>query len=79
MATVADIGFIVHDWIFSAAHFKASLFLPIALERISASDSSQDELERKNKRAICLLITYQVICIVTTIAWIISSICLQTF
>ena len=40
LATVGDIGYIIHDGIFVEAHLKASLFLPIALDSINVSNGS---------------------------------------
>ena len=40
LATVGDIGLVIHDWIFTEAHLSAYLYLPIALDSISAKEGS---------------------------------------
>ena len=58
LATVGDVGLVIHDWIFTEAHFAASLYLPIALDHIGAKEGFQSELEKQNKRAKCWIIVY---------------------
>ena len=40
ISLLGEIGFVIHDWIFTEIHFKASLSLPIALDSLSAEEGS---------------------------------------
>ena len=74
MASIGDVGFVIHDWIFAEAHLAASLFLPIALDSISNQENSIDQLDNRNKSAKRWLLAYNVVCFLMTIIWFTLSV-----
>lgn len=69
-ASLGDLFFILHDWIFTQQYLSASLLMPIAITMIDG----ESDTEKQKVRAKRIVVTLQVIFYTMTLAWFILSV-----